>query len=202
MRVRKSLVVESCAHGLDTRGAYQVAGCSKAPTFRACNSGAVAFALLLVVQSRDWVPGRCKYYGATSGRGVLQNLHPLTNFKATIPAQASAIAAYSGRTESTVNLVTVWTVACSSYPSPFASSLKAQPTNECLSLLHSVYSFVNCIERPMKIEIVVDPLRPAPPASLASRVAPAPSTAAAATEPRGTRFVQQGLLRPHLCLTN
>jgi hypothetical protein len=50
----------------------------------------------------------------------------------------------------------------------------------------------------MKIEIVVDPLRPAPPASLASRVAPAPSTAAAATEPRGTRFVQRGLLRPHL----
>jgi hypothetical protein len=44
MRVRKSLVVESCAHGLDTRGAYQVAGCSKALTFRACNSGAVAFA--------------------------------------------------------------------------------------------------------------------------------------------------------------
>lgn len=134
--------------------------------------------------------------------GVLQNLHPLTNFKATIPAQASAIAVYSRRTESTVNLVTVWTVACSSYPSPFASSLKAQPTNECLSLLHSVYSHVNCIERPMKIEIVVDPLRPAPPASLASRVAPAPSTAAAATEPRGARFVQQGLLRPHLCLTN
>jgi hypothetical protein len=47
---------------------------------------------LLMVQSRDWVPGRCKYYGATSGREVLQNLHPLTNFKAAIRAQASAIA--------------------------------------------------------------------------------------------------------------
>ncbi|PCH35064.1 hypothetical protein WOLCODRAFT_27614 [Wolfiporia cocos MD-104 SS10] len=36
-------------------------------------------------------------------------------------------------------------------------------------------------KRPMKIEIVVDPTRPAPPASLASRVAPAP-VAAAPTE--------------------
>jgi len=40
--------------------------------------------------------------------------------------------------------------------------------------------------RPMKIEIVVDPSRPAPPATLASRVAPAPAAAAAATAaPRG-----------------
>ncbi|KAF7325341.1 RRM domain-containing protein [Mycena venus] len=35
--------------------------------------------------------------------------------------------------------------------------------------------------RPMKIEIVVDPSRPAPPATLASRVAPAPAASAAAT---------------------
>ncbi|KAJ7104503.1 hypothetical protein B0H15DRAFT_810343 [Mycena belliarum] len=39
--------------------------------------------------------------------------------------------------------------------------------------------------RPMKIEIVVDPSRPAPPATLASRVAPAPAAAAAAAAPRG-----------------
>ncbi|KAL6306317.1 hypothetical protein BKA93DRAFT_152102 [Sparassis latifolia] len=41
-------------------------------------------------------------------------------------------------------------------------------------------------ERPMKIEIVLDPSRPTPPASLASRVAPAPA-AAAPTE--GARLV-------------
>jgi THO complex subunit 4 len=35
-------------------------------------------------------------------------------------------------------------------------------------------------KRPMKIEIVVDPARPAPPQSLASRVAPPPAAAAAA----------------------
>ncbi|KAJ7754529.1 hypothetical protein B0H16DRAFT_1542661 [Mycena metata] len=38
-------------------------------------------------------------------------------------------------------------------------------------------------KRPMKIEIVVDPARPAPPATLASRVAPAPGVVAAV--PRG-----------------
>lgn len=38
------------------------------------------------------------------------------------------------------------------------------------------------IERPMKIEIVVDPARPVPPASLASRVAPAAAAAAAPVE--------------------
>lgn len=57
--------------------------------------------------------------------------------------QASAIVAYWRRTESTMFLVTVWTVACSSYPSLLpASSLKAQPTNECLSLFRIV-SHVN-----------------------------------------------------------
>ncbi|KAI0792301.1 hypothetical protein C8Q75DRAFT_842363 [Abortiporus biennis] len=39
-------------------------------------------------------------------------------------------------------------------------------------------------KRPMKIEIVVDPSRPAAPASLASRVAPAPAAAAPAAQPR------------------
>ncbi|TFY50796.1 hypothetical protein EVJ58_g10888 [Rhodofomes roseus] len=40
-------------------------------------------------------------------------------------------------------------------------------------------------ERPMKIEIVLDPSRPAPPASLAARVAPAPAAAAPADGARG-----------------
>jgi len=53
----------------------------------------------------------------------------------------------------------------------------------------------------MKIEIVVDPARPAPPASLVSRVAP-PVSAAPATESQGTRFVQQEMLRSVPCLTN
>ncbi|KAJ6612685.1 hypothetical protein B0H10DRAFT_2051511 [Mycena sp. CBHHK59/15] len=40
--------------------------------------------------------------------------------------------------------------------------------------------------RPMKIEIVVDPARPTPPATLASRVAPAPAAATTATVRTGT----------------
>ncbi|KIJ61518.1 hypothetical protein HYDPIDRAFT_96165 [Hydnomerulius pinastri MD-312] len=46
-------------------------------------------------------------------------------------------------------------------------------------------------KRPMKIEIVVDPARPAPAQSLASRVAPPPAAAAAAAAPeaRGARSV-------------
>lgn len=46
-------------------------------------------------------------------------------------------------------------------------------------------------ERPMKIEIVVDPSKPPPPASLASRVAPPPKAQAttAATTPATTRSV-------------
>ncbi|KAG1748315.1 uncharacterized protein EDB91DRAFT_1235683 [Suillus paluster] len=50
-------------------------------------------------------------------------------------------------------------------------------------------------KRPMKIEIVVDPARPAPPASLVSRVAPAPSAAAAAPEARGARPAARGARR-------
>ncbi|KAF8190429.1 hypothetical protein K438DRAFT_925146 [Mycena galopus ATCC 62051] len=43
------------------------------------------------------------------------------------------------------------------------------------------------IGRPMKIEIVVDPSRPAPPATLASRVAPAPAAnGAASSTPRAS----------------
>ena len=38
-------------------------------------------------------------------------------------------------------------------------------------------SVIVTTERPMKIEIVVDPTRPAPPASLVTRVAPAPAAA-------------------------
>lgn len=66
-----------------------------------------------------------------------------------------------------------------------------QPTNELYfplvvypAMLPSVIDIASPTERPMKIEIVVDPTRPAPPASLAARVAPAP---AVATEV--TRFV-------------
>ena len=44
------------------------------------------------------------------------------------------------------------------------------------------------VERPMKIEIVVDPARPAHAQSLASRVAP-PAAAAVAEENQGTRLV-------------
>ncbi|EED80754.1 predicted protein [Postia placenta Mad-698-R] len=40
-------------------------------------------------------------------------------------------------------------------------------------------------KRPMKIEIVVDPTRPAPPASLAARVAPAPAVATEVTRTGG-----------------
>lgn len=46
----------------------------------------------------------------------------------------------------------------------------------------------------MKIEIVVDPSRPAPAASLASRVAPAPAAATAAVE-SAPRLVPFGLVR-------
>jgi len=53
-----------------------------------------------------------------------------------------------------------------------------------------MYLHVNRTERPMKIEIVVDPARPAPPASLASRVAPPPS-AIATPEARGARSVHK-----------
>jgi len=42
-------------------------------------------------------------------------------------------------------------------------------------------------KRPMKIEIVVDPTRAAPAASLASRVAPPPAAAAGTAAPRGGR---------------
>ncbi|KAI0659720.1 hypothetical protein C8Q70DRAFT_980720 [Cubamyces menziesii] len=42
-------------------------------------------------------------------------------------------------------------------------------------------------KRPMKIEIVVDPSKPAPPASLAARVAPAPASAPEATPRTGGR---------------
>ncbi|KZT69177.1 hypothetical protein DAEQUDRAFT_670004 [Daedalea quercina L-15889] len=45
-------------------------------------------------------------------------------------------------------------------------------------------------KRPMKIEIIVDPSRPAPPASLAARVAPAP--AAAQTDGARTGRVRRG----------
>ncbi|KAJ7927459.1 hypothetical protein B0H13DRAFT_1970453 [Mycena leptocephala] len=54
--------------------------------------------------------------------------------------------------------------------------------------------------RPMKIEIVVDPSRPAPPATLASRVAPAPAAAgaAAAAAPRLVSIQTSG----RRCLTD
>ncbi|KAI0327582.1 hypothetical protein GY45DRAFT_1105308 [Cubamyces sp. BRFM 1775] len=42
-------------------------------------------------------------------------------------------------------------------------------------------------ERPMKIEIVVDPSKPAPAASLAARVAPAPASAPEAAPRTGGR---------------
>lgn len=42
----------------------------------------------------------------------------------------------------------------------------------------TVRRYLSCTERPMKIEIVVDPTKPAPAASLASRVAPAPTVTA------------------------
>ncbi|KAH7928589.1 hypothetical protein BV22DRAFT_1126406 [Leucogyrophana mollusca] len=50
------------------------------------------------------------------------------------------------------------------------------------------------IERPMKIEIVVDPARPAPPPSLAARVAPPPA-ADASTATRGARTATRGARR-------
>jgi THO complex subunit 4 len=49
-------------------------------------------------------------------------------------------------------------------------------------------------KRPMKIEIVVDPARPAPPASLVSRVAPAAS-APAASDARSARPAARGSRR-------
>jgi hypothetical protein len=57
--------------------------------------------------------------------------------------------------------------------------------NSKLTILYSLLSrpviiFSLSTERPMKIEIVVDPSRPAPAASLAARVAPPPTAAAPA----------------------
>lgn len=61
-----------------------------------------------------------------------------------------------------------------------------QPTNE-LSLFPSIIAApYYSLERPMKIEIVVDPTRPVP---LASRVAPAPAANGAQTQP--ARLVYQ-----------
>jgi len=50
-------------------------------------------------------------------------------------------------------------------------------------------------KRPMKIEIVVDPARPAPAQSLASRVAPPPAITVAATTTRVTRPASRGIRR-------
>ncbi len=59
-----------------------------------------------------------------------------------------------------------------------------QPTDQTLYFFRVFPGAVDVAytERPMKIEIVVDPSKPAPTASLAARVAPAP-VAAAAAEP-------------------
>ncbi|KAF9233358.1 hypothetical protein BU15DRAFT_66665 [Melanogaster broomeanus] len=50
-------------------------------------------------------------------------------------------------------------------------------------------------KRPMKIEIVVDPARPAPPQSLASRVAPPAAAAAVASKAGASRPVTRGIRR-------
>lgn len=62
------------------------------------------------------------------------------------------------------------------------SSAAEQPTDQTLYFFRVFPGAVDVAytERPMKIEIVVDPSKPAPAASLAARVAPAPVAAAVA----------------------
>jgi hypothetical protein len=65
-----------------------------------------------------------------------------------------------------------------------------QSADDCLCFPHfsfvhlstSIIRYLRTAERPMKIEIVVDPARPAPPQSLVSRVAPAATVATTATD--------------------
>ena len=69
-----------------------------------------------------------------------------------------------------------------------ASFAPKQPTDETICFFLSRWyspTARRCLrptERPMKIEIVVDPTKPAPAVSLVSRVAPAPAAAAPAAE--------------------
>ncbi|OJA11506.1 hypothetical protein AZE42_06611 [Rhizopogon vesiculosus] len=168
-----SLVVESCTRGLDSLEA----GAGLQVVRRLS-----PFELVILVPSHlQATPhGLVSGLGSRSvqalwsykrGRGTPKS-SSLDQFQGSHSRASLGYCGIFGRTESTVIL----------------------PTNECLSLLHSVYSHVNRTERPMKIEIVVDPARPAPPASLASRVAP-PASTAPATEPRGTRTAARGSRR-------
>ena len=73
----------------------------------------------------------------------------------------------------------VRTIASQAYSSPYYPPTRRERSTDTSSF-HPFRSAFPTVERPMKIEIVVDPVS-VPVQSLASRVAPAPTTATTGT---------------------